>query len=320
MRRTVSKPKSDRGNERLDALPGDLADGLEDLSVFLELEQGASAHTVENYSRDALQFAEFLFRAKRLDNWRSVESGHVSSWVQSLSDEDYAPASLARKLSALKLLDERLLAERRIERSFCERLTLPRLIRPIPETLSPEEVNRLLEAPSRLTPQGLRDRAFMELLYSSGLRVSELCALNIQDVDMENGVVRVYRGKRDKDRLAPIGQRALDSVGRYKVQARPEFVRSHTGSELFLSNRGKSISRKTVWHWLQKYANQVGITKSVKPHLLRHSFATHLLSGGADLRAIQEMLGHADIGTTQIYTKVEQERILRAHEQYHPRT
>lgn len=314
-----AKSKSDSVTERLDSLPADLADGLEDVSVFLELEQGASAHTVDAYSRDLLQFAEFVSSRAGIRRWAQVDADHVSSWVRSLSDDEYTAASLARKLSALKLLAQRLLAERRIERGFCDRLTLPKLIRPIPETLTPDEVNRLLDIPGRLTPQGLRDRAFMELLYSSGLRVSELCALTLQDIDWENGVVRVYRGKRDKDRLAPVGARALQALEKYTVQARPGFVRPHTGSELFLSNRGKPLSRKTIWHWIQKYAEQAGI-EGVKPHLLRHSFATHMLSGGADLRAIQEMLGHADIGTTQIYTKVEQERILRAHERYHPRS
>lgn len=297
-----------------------MADGLEDVAVFLELEQGASLHTVENYTRDLLQFAEDLCTRQQVSDWRKVDSTHVSAWVQSLSADDYAPASLARKLSALKLLGQRLIREGRIEQDFCDRLTLPKLIRPIPDSLTPQEVENLLDTPSRMSAQGLRDRAFMELLYSSGLRVSELCALNLQDVDLENGVVRVYRGKRDKDRLAPVGERAIRAIQQYRVQGRPQFVKPDTGSELFLSNRGQALSRKTVWHWIQKYAVQAGIRKPVKPHLLRHSFATHLLSGGADLRAIQEMLGHADIGTTQIYTKVEQERILKAHQQFHPRS
>ncbi|MCC5833358.1 MAG: site-specific tyrosine recombinase XerD [Opitutales bacterium] len=305
---------------RLNALPAGLADGLEDVAVFLELEQGASLHTVENYTRDLLQFAEDLCTRQQVSDWRKVDSTHVSAWVQSLSADDYAPASLARKLSALKLLGQRLIREGRIEQDFCDRLTLPKLIRPIPDSLTPQEVENLLDTPSRMSAQGLRDRAFMELLYSSGLRVSELCALNLQDVDLENGVVRVYRGKRDKDRLAPVGERAIRAIQQYRVQGRPQFVKPDTGSELFLSNRGQALSRKTVWHWIQKYAVQAGIRKPVKPHLLRHSFATHLLSGGADLRAIQEMLGHADIGTTQIYTKVEQERILKAHQQFHPRS
>ncbi len=318
--RPPSKRSESGLTRRLNALPVGLADGLEDVAVFLELEQGASAHTVENYTRDLLQFAEHLCARQQISDWRTVDSSHVSAWVQSLSGDDYAPASLARKLSALKLLGQRLTREGRIEKDFCDRLTLPKLIRPIPDTLTPQEVEKLLDTPSRLSAQGLRDRAFMELLYSSGLRVSELCALNLQDVDLENGVVRVYRGKRDKDRLAPVGERAIRAIQQYRVQGRPQFVKPDTGSELFLSNRGQALSRKTIWHWIQKYAAQAGIRKPVKPHLLRHSFATHLLSGGADLRAIQEMLGHADIGTTQIYTKVEQERILKAHQQFHPRS
>lgn len=306
-------------HEVLDQLPLGLAGPLEDFFVFLELERGSSAHTVQGYMGDLLQFAAFLRQQHKADDWRLVNGDWAAEWIRELSDEDYAPASLARKLSALKLFAERLVHEKVRSDDFTGLLSAPRLIRPLPDSLSPNEVDRLLDTPSRHSPQGLRDRAFMELMYSSGLRVSELCNLNLQDVDLDEAVVKVIRGKRGKDRLVPFGMRAKETLQRYLSLGRPEFVRSRTGSAMFLSNRGAAISRKTVWHWIKAYARQAGIDKAVKPHLLRHSFATHLLSGGADLRAIQEMLGHSDIGTTQIYTRVESKRIMEAHQKFHPR-
>lgn len=306
-------------NDTLDQMPQGFAAPLEDFYIYLELERGSSAHTVQGYMGDLLQFAAFLRKHHRVADWNAVQGDWAAEWIRKLSDEEYAPASLARKLSALKLFAERLVHDKVRSDDFTGLLSAPRLIRPLPDSLSPEEVDRLLDIPSRHSPQGLRDRAFMELMYSSGLRVSELCQLNLQDVDLDEAVVKVIRGKRGKDRLVPFGARAKETLQSYLALGRPQFVRLRTGSAIFLSNRGTAISRKTVWHWINAYARQAGIEKGVKPHLLRHSFATHLLSGGADLRAIQEMLGHSDIGTTQIYTRVETKRIMEAHQKFHPR-
>ena len=194
----------------------------------------------------------------------------------------------------------------------------PKLIRKIPGTLTTEEVGNLLAAPKPETPYGVRDRAILELFYSSGLRVSELSNLTLQQIDLESGLLRVV-GKGSKERVTPMGQKAIGAIESYLTAARPYFVKASTGSQLFLSERGSAISRKMIWVLVKKYAKLAGIAKPVKPHLLRHSFATHLLSGGADLRAIQEMLGHSDISTTQIYTAVEPERLLTQHTQFHPR-
>ena len=213
-----------------------------------------------------------------------------------------------------------LVAEKVIRNDFTELISAPKLARHLPETLSPEEVEALLDAPSRHSAQGLRDRAFLELMYSSGLRVTELCQLTLQDLDLEEGFLRVEAGKRGKDRLVPVGGKAAEAIQRYLHNGRPSLVRPKTGSALFLSNRGAALSRKTVWYWIKQYAERAGIKKPVKPHLLRHSFATHLLSNGADLRAIQEMLGHADIGTTEIYTRVDRQRLVEAHGRFPPRT
>jgi integrase/recombinase XerD len=179
-------------------------------------------------------------------------------------------------------------------------------------------MQKLLAAPTSGTPQGLRDRAILELFYSSGLRVSELAGLAMQQIDLQQGFVRVF-GKGSKERVVPVGTRAAEAVTTYMMAGRPGLVRAKTGSAVFLSERGQAISRKTIWALIKGYAQKAGLPKTVKPHLLRHSFATHLLAGGADLRAIQEMLGHADIGTTQIYTSVETSRLTDQHSRYHPR-
>lgn len=301
-----------------EGIPATLAGEVDGFCVFIELEKGRSGFTVEGYETDIGQFASFLGRNQVVD-WRNVTAEHASAWIRSLSDEDYAPSSLARKLSALRAFSRFLVAEKLRENDFTELLSAPKLLRRLPETLTPEEVEKLLDAPSRMSAQGLRDRAFLELFYSSGLRVSELCSLELQAIDLDEGFLRVEAGKRNKDRVVPVGGVAIKAIRDYLTQGRPQLVRPKTGSAVFLSNRGQPISRKTVWYWIKQYAEQAGIRKAVKPHLLRHSFATHLLSNGADLRAIQEMLGHADISTTEIYTKVEPERLLSAHQQFHPR-
>jgi integrase/recombinase XerD len=179
-------------------------------------------------------------------------------------------------------------------------------------------MGRLLAAPVGRDAYALRDRAMLELFYSSGLRISELCGLTLQQVDLEHGFVRVL-GKGAKERVVPLGGQARDAVVIYLASGRPRLLKPRTGSELFISERGRAISRKTLWHIVKKHARRAGLARSVKPHLLRHSFATHLLGGGADLRAIQEMLGHASIGTTQIYTAVENSRLLDQHARHHPR-
>lgn len=296
-----------------------MAEGLDAFGVFIELEKGHSRHTVEGYQRDLCQFAEFLGKKKKRHAWGEVSGEDISDWLDSLSRTGYSPASLARKLSAIRHCARFLVSEKVLKSDFTELLSSPKLNRKLPETLSAEEVDSLLDAPSRHSPQGLRDRAFLELMYSSGLRVTELCNLSLQDIDLDEGFLRVQAGKRGKDRLIPVGQKAVEAVQQYLHNGRPELVRSKTGSDLFLSNRGSGMSRKTVWHWIKVYAERAGIKKPVKPHLLRHSFATHLLSNGADLRAIQEMLGHSDIGTTEIYTRVDTKRLVDAHQQYHPR-
>jgi integrase/recombinase XerD len=242
----------------------------------------------------------------------------VGQWTAQLSMQDYARTSQSRKLSAVRMLARHLVSENIRKDDFTELASSPKLSRRLPDVLTAEEIARLLEAPSTATPHGLRDRAILELFYSSGLRVSELCGLLLQNANLDEGYLRVF-GKGSKERIAPIGAAAVKAVRDYLAAGRARFVKAHTGSELFLSQQGRAISRKMVWVMIRDCARKAGIKKPIKPHLLRHSFATHLLEGGADLRAIQEMLGHADIATTQIYTAVQSSRLADEHALYHPR-
>jgi integrase/recombinase XerD len=297
--------------------PAAFANDIDAYIAFLELERGLSRHTRENYQRDLDQAANFLSRRGAAD-WRRVTPAQAAEWTQSLGRGRFAAASLARKITALRMFARFLTRENLRADDFTSLLTGPKLARRLPGTLSPAEVSRLLAAPTGVSPPALRDRALLELLYSSGLRVSELAALTLQQLDVENGFVRVF-GKGSKERVVPMGQKALDALAAYLSSGRPHFVKPHTGSTLFLSNRGSALSRVRLWMLVRHHARRAGINRPVKPHALRHSFATHLLSGGADLRAIQEMLGHASISTTQIYTAVEPQRLLKHHAKFHPR-
>ncbi len=300
-----------------DSIPPEFFEEIENFLAFLELEKGLAANTVSSYRNDLAGCAAFL-QAKRIGGWRETAPHHLTDWIYSLNEKGYAVSSLARKLTALRVFARHLVREKIRPDDLTELLSSPKMTRKLPGSLTPEEVDALLEAPDPTTPYGLRDRAFLELFYSSGLRVSELCSLTLQQMDLENGWLRVY-GKGSKERVVPVGRKAVEAVERYLDAGRPAFVKAGTGAGVFLSERGSPISRKTVWVLIRRHARVAGIRKPVKPHLLRHSFATHLLSGGADLRAIQELLGHQDIGTTQIYTAVDSARILAGHREFHPR-
>lgn len=294
-----------------------MEEAVRDFVTSLELERGRSPKTVEAYESDLNQAAAFLANRGRTD-WKRVTRDDATAWARELSDRQLASSSAARKLSALRMFARNLVHDGVRPDDFTELVTGPKLRRKLPGTLTTEEVGKILAAPTGEDAFGLRDRAILELFYSSGLRVSELCDLILQQVDLDHGFVRVI-GKGSKERVVPLGDQAIAAIKSYLVSGRPHFVKGKTGSQFFLSNRGTAISRKTVWLMVKTHTRRAGITKTVKPHLLRHSFATHLLSGGADLRAIQEMLGHADIGTTQIYTAVEETRLLDHHAKFHPR-
>ncbi len=291
---------------------------VEDFGNVLSLERGRSAHTVSAYESDLFQCAAWLVAHKGVRDWREVSAAQAMDWLYALGGEKLAVASTARKLSALRGFARHLVREGRRPDDFTALLQGPKRVRRVPATLSAGEVDKLLAAPGGGDALALRDRAILELFYSSGLRVSELAGLSLQQLDLDQGYLRVF-GKGSKERVVPVGGKASEALRVYLAAGRPGLVKAKTGSVLFLSERGGPLSRKTLWYLVQKHAAAAGIARGVKPHQLRHSFASHLLSGGADLRAIQEMLGHANLETTQIYTAVEEKRLVEQHGRFHPR-
>ena len=303
--------------EPMPPAPTGFADAIDGFLSYVELERGLARNTAKAYENDLKQASHHL-KKQGVSGWNRVTLPHLTVWLHALSDGDFSESSQARKLTAMRMLCRYLVRERVREDDPTALLSGPKFRRKLPQTLSPGDMERLLAAPTGGDAYSLRDRAMLELFYSSGLRISELCGLTLQQADLEHGFVRVF-GKGAKERVVPLGGKARDAVQVYLLSGRPRLVKPRTGSQLFVSERGKAISRKTLWVIVKKYAEKAGLPKSVKPHLLRHSFATHLLGGGADLRAIQEMLGHASIGTTQIYTAVESSRLLDQHAKHHPR-
>jgi integrase/recombinase XerD len=297
--------------------PEAFADEIESFLSYIGLERGLAKNTVDGYRRDLDQAAAFFSR-RGLGGWAAVTSGEAGAWIHSLAGAKSRVATVARKLTALRMLARHLVRERVRDDDFTELISGPKITRRMPSTLTVNEVARLIAAPGSGDPRSLRDRAVLELFYSSGLRVSELAGLRLQQLDLEQGFLRVF-GKGSKERVVPVGGTACAAIAAYQASGRPHLVKARTGSELFLNNRGLALSRVAVWAIVKKQAQRAGIAKNVKPHALRHSFATHLLTGGADLRAIQEMLGHASLSTTQIYTAVEPQRLVEHHAKFHPR-
>lgn len=319
VRRVISGPAAE-GEAGFEgpALPDAMRATIEDFGNVLTLERGRSDHTLAGYESDLRQCAAWLAGRKGVKDWREVTPAQAMDWLYSLSGDGVAVASLARKLSALRGLARHLVREELRADDFTVLLQGPKRVRRVPGMLSADEVDKLLSAPRGGDAFALRDRALLELFYASGLRVSELAGLMLQQLDLDNGYLRVF-GKGSKERVVPVGGKAVEALRVYLESGRPVFVKPKTGSALFLSERGGALSRKTLWFIVQKYAEKAGIARGVKPHQLRHSFASHLLGGGADLRAIQEMLGHANLATTQIYTAVEEKRLVEQHARFHPR-
>ena len=290
---------------------------LEPFQDYLTLEKGTSPLTNEAYARDLERFALFALGAGA-PTPVDVTPRVLRDYVYRLKDLGLAPASIRRNVSAVRSYYRFLLGEGHVVRDPSERLETPRRWRTLPEVLTVDEIDRLLAAPTHDDPLLFRDRALLELAYGAGLRVSEWITLAVRDVLMEDGLVRVF-GKGSKERLVPIGRSAIGAVAVYLRELRPALEKGSGRGILMLNARGEPLSRMGAWKILRKYVDRATITKLVTPHTLRHSFATHLLEGGADLRAVQEMLGHADISTTQIYTHVDREYLRSVHKQFHPR-
>ena len=284
---------------------------------YLEAERNVSPYTVRNYTSDLLGFFQFL-KTKGIGSLRDVDKPVLRDYLSHLMEQSLAKASIARKLSAIRAFYRYLLREGMIPTSPAATTSSPKLDRRLPSFLTIEEVERLLEAPDLSKPEGLRDRALMELLYASGLRVSELASLNLEQVNLNTNEIRVW-GKGAKERMVLIGKPAAEALSTYLSQGRPELSGKKLSSALFLNRYGERLIERGVQRVLEKYANIAGIDKRVHPHLLRHTFATHLLDGGADLRVVQELLGHANLSTTQIYTHVTKSQARKVYLSAHPR-
>jgi integrase/recombinase XerD len=290
---------------------------LEPFRDYLSLEAGHSVNTVDAYLRDLRRLGEFAV-SKGVRRPAQITRAHLRDFVYLLKDLGLSPATIRREVSAIRTYFGFLIGEGRVAEDPSDRLESPQRWRRLPETLSVPEVEALLAAPLVDEPLAWRDRAFLELAYGAGLRVSELCGLGLTDLFLSEGLVRAF-GKGGKERVVPIGRGVIGAVSTYVHRLRPSLDRGKSAGRLLLNVRGEPLSRVGAWGIVKRCARRAGITKRVTPHTLRHSFATHLLEGGADLRAVQEMLGHADLSTTQIYTHVDREYLRSVHKQYHPR-
>ncbi len=284
---------------------------------YLTVERGLARNTLEAYGRDLARYLDFLDK-EGIAAPDAIGPPTVLRFLARLRDAGLAPRSRARALVALRMFHKFLLSEGYATRNPTALVEAPKSLAALPHTLTPTEVERLLAAPQGEAPLELRDRAMLEVLYATGLRVSELVGLKQADLQLDVGYLTAF-GKRSKQRIVPLGEVAIAELGRYLRYGRPQLDKGTAGPLLFLNRLGRGLTRQGFWKIIKRRTRQAGIGKRITPHTLRHSFATHLLENGADLRAVQSMLGHADISTTQIYTHVTRERLRRLHEQHHPR-
>jgi integrase/recombinase XerD len=289
-------------------------EAIEGFAYYLKVERNRADNTLESYVRDLERFSRWL-------GDRGVEdlsAALVAEYLVALDRDGLSLRSIARARTTLRQLFKFLVKEGQLEADPAALVRAPRFPAPLPVVFSEGQVEALLAAPDRASPLGLRDAAMIELLYATGLRVSELVSLPKAAVDADVGVLRI-RGKGDKDRLVPVGDVAIDLMGRYLREVRPLHDPANRSPQVFVNRRGKRMTRQNFWQRLNGYGKAIGLRGKVSPHVLRHSFATHLLEHGADLRSLQAMLGHADIGTTQIYTHVTRTRLQALHAKFHPR-
>ena len=300
-----------------------MKEDIERFLTHLAVEKGFSANTTSAYRNDLSQLAQFIStRAEKQaakPSWASIDRQDMLAYLLNLQERRYAETTRARKIAAARSFFKFLLGERVIDRDPTENMESLNVGRSLPKPISESQVRTLLEQPEKhSTPEAKRDSAMLQVLYASGLRVSELVSLNVEDVNTVDGDVRCL-GKGKKERLVPIHKRAVAIVEEYIRKARPRLLRRDDERALFLNRRGDRLTRQGFWQILKEYARAAGLTGEVTPHTLRHSFATHMLSGGADLRSVQELLGHANISTTQVYTHLTTEHVRRTYQKSHPR-
>ncbi|WP_028399543.1 site-specific tyrosine recombinase XerD [Ectobacillus panaciterrae] len=291
---------------------------LKDFIHYMIVEKGLARNTVVSYERDLKSYLQYIQKVEQLSSLRDVTRLHIVSFLYHLNDQSKSSKTIARHIASIRSFHQFLLRERVVEHDPSVHLETPQAERKLPKVLSIAEVEGLLQSPKTANPFGIRDKAMLELLYATGLRVSELINLDLSDVHVTMGFVRCL-GKGNKERIIPLGSLATEAILKYIEHGRKELLGKRTTDALFLNHHGERLTRQGFWKILKRLAKEANIQKELTPHTLRHSFATHLLENGADLRAVQEMLGHADISTTQIYTHVSKVRLKDVYKQFHPR-
>lgn len=296
-----------------------MEDRLKDFIHFLIVEKGLAKNTIVSYQRDLKSYVNYMKTIEKLTSLNDVQRVQIVHFLGYLRDQKKSSKTIARHIASIRSFHQFLLREKAVDQDPSVHIETPQLERTLPKVLSMQEVELLLDAPVKNDQYGLRDKAMLELLYATGIRVSELIGLDTGDAHITMGFVRCI-GKGNKERIIPIGKTAADAIQKYLNEGRPKFIsKKHKDEALFLNHHGKRLTRQGFWKILKRLTNEAGIEKDLTPHTLRHSFATHLLENGADLRAVQEMLGHADISTTQIYTHVTKTRLKDVYSQFHPR-
>jgi len=295
-----------------------MKDFVEEFLDYLTVERGLSKNTISAYRTDLYKYVDYLAQKKNKFHLSEISRDDIRDYMMSQKEKGLSGNSISRNLVAIKVLHRFCLREKYLKEDITSVLDSPKLWKHLPEALSTSEVEAILKEPNVRNWMGLRDRAALELMYATGLRVSEIVNLNIENINLDVGFVKCV-GKGSKERIVPIGRQSQAALESYMKKSRTKLAKSQSMNSLFLSRLGKKISRQSFWKMIKKYAGLAGIKKDIMPHTLRHSFATHLLEGGADLRVVQEMLGHADITTTQIYTHINKERLKSIHHKFHPR-
>ncbi len=291
---------------------------LQQYLLYIQLEKNLSDNTLQSYTLDLVQYLEFL-NSNNISSWQSVNATTITRFIDERRRHSLSARSLARLLSSLRAFHRYLMAEGILNDDPTELLDAPKLPKKLPDVLTVAEIDAILQQPDVSTPIGLRDKALLETLYATGIRVSEAVNLKQSNLFFDDDVILVF-GKGSKERLVPIGSSAKEWITTYQKNSRPILAKKNRSEDfLFLSIRGTKLTRSMIFRLVSKYAESAGIKKEVHPHTFRHSFATHLLEGGADLRAVQEMLGHSDISTTQIYTHIDREYLKEVHRSFHPR-
>ncbi len=290
---------------------------IESFLNYLSVERGLSQNTLLSYREDLDAYADFL-KSRSIVGLSRTSRNDITDFMLHEKDRGLSVNSVARHLAAIRMFYRFLVRERILKVDPSSLIDSPKLWKKIPETLSVNEIEALLAQPDLRDKQGIRDRAILEILYATGMRVSESVNLKFDNVNLEVGFLRCI-GKGNKERLIPLGKKAIIAIKRYIDEVRPKFLKNNQSDALFLSRFGKKISRQSFWKIIKKYAKGARIKKPIRPHILRHSFATHLLERGADLRSVQEMLGHSNISTTQIYTHINKDRLKTIHRMFHPR-